>query len=51
MSHNDETEPNAKNERLIVREIDSETLVYDRGRGDAKCSSEFAAMVFLIAAR
>jgi len=29
--------PKAKTERLIVREIDSETLVYDRGRDAASC--------------
>jgi hypothetical protein len=38
--------PKAKTERLIVREIDSETLVYDRGRDAASCLSEFAARVW-----
>jgi len=33
--------PKAKTERLIVREIDSETLVYDRGRDAASCLNEF----------
>ena len=38
--------PKAKTERLIVREIDGETLVYDRGRDAASCLSEFAARVW-----
>ena len=38
--------PKAKTERLIVREIDSETLVYDRGRDAASCLNEFAARVW-----
>ena len=38
--------PKAKTERLIVREIDSETLVYDRGRNAASCLNEFAARVW-----
>ena len=29
--------PRAKTARLIVREIDGETLVYDRGRAAASC--------------
>ena len=37
--------PKAKTERLIVREIDGETLVYDRGRDAASCLNEFAARV------
>jgi hypothetical protein len=35
------TNPKAKTERLIVKVIDDETLVYDRGR--ATCLNEFAA--------
>jgi hypothetical protein len=38
--------PKAKTERLIVREIDGETLVYDRGRDVASCLNEFAARVW-----
>src|SRR5271170_5434657 len=38
--------PKAKTERLIVREIDSETLVYDRGRHAASCLNEFAVRVW-----
>ena len=38
--------PKAKTERLIVREIDGETLVYDRGRDTASCLNEFAARVW-----
>jgi hypothetical protein len=38
--------PKAKTERLIVREIDGETLVYDRGRYAASCLNEFAARVW-----
>jgi hypothetical protein len=38
--------PKAKAERLIVREIDSETLVYDRGRDAACCLNEFAASIW-----
>ena len=38
--------PKAKTERLIVREIDGETLVYDRGRDAASCLNEFAARVW-----
>jgi Coenzyme PQQ synthesis protein D (PqqD) len=38
--------PKAKSERLIVREIDGETLVYDRGRDAASCLNEFAARVW-----
>jgi hypothetical protein len=37
--------PKAKTERLIVREIDGETLVYDRGHDVASCLSEFAGQV------
>jgi hypothetical protein len=37
--------PKAKTERLIVREIDGETLVCDRGRDAASCLNEFAARV------
>src|SRR5580704_11568593 len=38
--------PKAKTERLIVREIHGETLVYDRGRDVASCLNEFAARVW-----
>jgi hypothetical protein len=38
--------PKAKTERLIVREIDDETLVYDMGRHAATCLNEFAAKVW-----
>jgi hypothetical protein len=38
--------PRAKTERLIVREIDDETLVYDRSRDAATCLNEFAAKVW-----
>ena len=38
--------PKAKSERLIVREIDGETLVYDRSRDVASCLNEFAARVW-----
>jgi Coenzyme PQQ synthesis protein D (PqqD) len=38
--------PKAKTERLIVREIDGETLAYDRGRAAASCLNEFAARVW-----
>jgi hypothetical protein len=38
--------PKAKTERLIVREIDDETLVYDRTRDAATCLNEFAAKVW-----
>jgi hypothetical protein len=38
--------PKAKTERLIVREIDGETLVYDRGRDTASCLNELAARVW-----
>jgi hypothetical protein len=38
--------PKAKTERVIVREIDGETLVYDRGRYAASCLNEFAARVW-----
>ena len=38
--------PKAKTERLIVREIDGETLVYDRNRDAASCLNEFAARVW-----
>jgi hypothetical protein len=38
--------PKAKTERLIVREIDGETLVYDRSREAASCLNEFAARVW-----
>ena len=38
--------PKAKTERLIVREIDDETLVYDRSRDAASCLNEFAARVW-----
>jgi hypothetical protein len=38
--------PKAKTERLIVREIDGETLVYDRSRYAASCLNEFAAKVW-----
>jgi Coenzyme PQQ synthesis protein D (PqqD) len=38
--------PRAKTQRLIVREIDGETLVYDRSRDAASCLNEFAAKVW-----
>jgi hypothetical protein len=38
--------PKAKTERLIVREIEGETLVYDRGRAAASCLNGFAARVW-----
>ena len=38
--------PKAKTERLIVNEIDDETLVYDMGRHAATCLNEFAARVW-----
>ena len=38
--------PRAKTERLIVREIDGETLVYDRSRDAASCLNELAARVW-----
>jgi hypothetical protein len=38
--------PKAKTKRLIVREIDGETLVYDRSRDAASCLNEFAARVW-----
>jgi Coenzyme PQQ synthesis protein D (PqqD) len=38
--------PKAKTARLIVREIDGETLVYDRSRDAASCLNEFAAKVW-----
>jgi Coenzyme PQQ synthesis protein D (PqqD) len=38
--------PKAKTERLIVREIDGETLVYDRSCAAASCLNEFAARVW-----
>ena len=40
------TTPKAKTERLIVREIDGETLVCDRSRAAASCLNEFAARVW-----
>ena len=40
------TTPKAKTGRLIVREIDGETLVYDRSRDAASCLNEFAARVW-----
>ena len=38
--------PKAKTERLIVREIGDETLVYDLARNAATCLNEFAAKVW-----
>jgi hypothetical protein len=38
--------PKAKTERLIVSEIDGETLVYDRSRAAASCLNELAAKVW-----
>jgi Coenzyme PQQ synthesis protein D (PqqD) len=38
--------PKAKTERLIVRVIDDETLVYDVSRHAATCLNEFAARVW-----
>jgi Coenzyme PQQ synthesis protein D (PqqD) len=46
MSMTDPPLPKAKTERLIVREIDGETLVYDRGRDAASCLNELAARVW-----
>ena len=40
------TMPKAKTKRLIVREIDGETLVYDRSRAAASCLNEFVARVW-----
>jgi hypothetical protein len=42
----DQPKPKAKTERLIVREIDGETLVYDHSRYTASCLNEFAARVW-----
>ena len=36
--------PRAKTERLIVRELDGETLVYDLSRDAASCSAELFAV-------
>jgi hypothetical protein len=38
--------PKAKTERLIVREIDGETMIYDRARDAASCLNGFAAEVW-----
>jgi hypothetical protein len=38
--------PKAKTERMIVREIDGETLVYDQSCDAASCLNEFAARVW-----
>ena len=38
--------PKAKSARLIIREIDGETLVYDRSRAAASCLNGFAARVW-----
>ena len=38
--------PKAKTERLIVTEIDGETLVYDRARDAASCLNGLAAKVW-----
>jgi hypothetical protein len=38
--------PKAKTERLIVREIDGETLIYDRSGYAASCLNAFAARVW-----
>ena len=38
--------PKAKAERLIVRELDGETLVYDRSRAAASCLNELATRVW-----
>ena len=38
--------PKAKSARLIVREIDDETLVYDCARETATCLNDFAAKVW-----
>src|SRR5271169_6300727 len=38
--------PKAKTERLIVKVIDDETLVYDVSRHAASCLNEFAARVW-----
>ena len=38
--------PKAKTQRLIVREIDGETLIYDRSRDAASCLNGFAAEVW-----
>ena len=38
--------PKAKTERLIVTQIDGETLVYDRARDAASCLNALAAKVW-----
>ena len=38
--------PKAKTDRLIVKVIDDETLVYDVSRHAATCLNEFAARVW-----
>src|SRR5277367_4563699 len=40
------TNPKAKTERLIVKKIDDETLVYEVSRHAATCLNEFAARVW-----
>src|SRR5271169_1152379 len=40
------TNPKAKTERLIVKVIDDETLVYDVSRHSASCLTELAAKVW-----
>jgi hypothetical protein len=40
------TNPKAKTERLIVKAIDDETLVYDVSRHSASCLTELAAKVW-----
>ena len=46
IGHDDESDAEGETERLIVREIDGETLVYDRSRDAASCLNEFAARVW-----
>ena len=38
--------PTARRDRLIVRELENETLVYDQARDEAHCLNETAALVW-----
>lgn len=38
--------PNARRDRLIVRELENETLVYDQARDEAHCLNQTAALVW-----
>jgi hypothetical protein len=38
--------PTARRDRLIVRELENETLVYDEGRDEAHCLNQTAALVW-----